>query len=257
MLIDTHVHLDHPRLASQLHSLMAGIHAAGVEKVIVPAITYEGCFDAEELFAPYPWVYYGPGIHPNRIPMLREMDPVCTEGLYELAQAPKTVALKTGLDYYRTTEPAQQDRQRVWFQRIVSIAQETGLPLILHVRQAEEDAVKILRAMGGEFSGVVHCYCGDLETARTYADMGLCLGIGGAVTLELPALRKTVAEMPAEYLLLETDAPFVRPAGIPSGPNTPEYLPVIAVEIAELRGMKPEEIASITSGNACRIFRLD
>ena len=85
MYIETHAHLDHPKLASHLNSLMAKIPDARVERVIIPAITYEGSFDVREQFQQYPWVYYGPGIHPNKVPMLKEMDPICMEGLYDLA----------------------------------------------------------------------------------------------------------------------------------------------------------------------------
>ena len=253
--VDTHAHLDHARLLARKKHLMTVLPQMGIEKVIIPAITYESSFSARETFDPLPWIYYGPGIHPNHVPMLRELGPVCTEGLCELIQQPRTVALKTGLDYYRTTDPVQQARQREWFRRILSIAQDVDLPLILHIRQAGADAFRILREMGGMFSGVVHCYNGTYETAMQYADMGLCLGIGGAVTYDLPEFRDAVARMPMGQILLETDAPFVRPVSIPDGPNTPEYLPVIAETIAELRGTTVETIAEETTRNAYRVFR--
>ena len=254
--IDTHAHLDHKRLLAQEKRLLTELPKAGVDKVIIPAITYESSFSARETFDPVPWIYYGPGIHPNKVPMLREMDSICMEGLYDLSQQPKSVALKTGLDYYRTIEPELQARQRDWFQRILTIALDVGLPLILHIRQADADAFQILKAMGGKYTGVVHCFNGDYETAVRYADMGFCVGIGGAVTYDLPALQDAVARIPMDRILLETDAPFVRPTVITNGPNTPEYLPIIAQTIAELRGTDVESVAEDTTMNAYRVFGL-
>ena len=252
--IETHAHLDHDRLNGKPDELLKELPAYGIQRVIVPAISYESNFQARQLFQSIPWVFFAPGIHPNRIPMYKEADDGCYRNLHTLAALQDSVAIKTGLDYYRTTDKKAQERQREWFHRLIDLAQDRKMPLILHIRQADDDALNILKE---EFSGegIVHCFCGDYTLAMKYIALGFCLGIGGAVTRpDMTELRYAVRRIPEEYIVLETDSPFVLPEGCPGRTNTPCNLPIIAQAVADMRETCVQNVADFTTRNAKRIF---
>ena len=176
---------------------------------------------------------------------------------------------ETGLDYHLKRKEQHRLKQKIWFQWQINLADRLDLPLILHIRQADEDAVKILRRNKKKLhGGVCHCFCGGADIARIYTEeFGLCLGIGGKL-LEKPLYRKRLEEAvmatSVEYLLLETDGPNVkpeRPAAVTdkrwtNARNTSLILPAIAERIAELKEMAVEDVIRITDENTRRVFRL-
>lgn len=252
--IETHAHLDHHRLNGKRDELLQKLPVYGIQKVIVPAISYESNFQARQLFHGIPWIFFAPGIHPNCMPLYKEADECCYRNICTLAALRDSVAIKTGLDYYRATDKKAQERQQEWFHRLIHLAQDRNMPLILHIRQANDDALNILKE---EFSGegIVHCFCGDYTLAMKYIALGFCLGIGGAVTRpDMTELRHAVRRIPEEYIVLETDSPFVMPEGCSGKTNTPLNLPIIAQAIADIRGISVQQAANFTTRNVKRIF---
>lgn len=174
---------------------------------------------------------------------------------------------ETGLDYHYERKDQHRLKQKIWFQWQINLANNLGLPLILHIRQADEDAVKILRRNRKKLhGGVCHCFCGGADIARIYTEeFGLCLGIGGTLLMKpeyREQLEQAVIATPMEYLLLETDGPYVKPERPDSvtgkkwrkSRNTSLILPAIAERIAELKSLEVSEVIEITTENTRRVF---
>ena len=146
-------------------------------------------------------------------------------------------------------------RQRVWFHKQLEIAREIKLPVILHIRDADDEAVQMLKEHPLQHSGVVHCFGGDTARAAEYMDMGLFLGIGGRITYpQEEAVRNAVRQIPMEAILLETDSPYVKPKEAPGSRNTSLNLMEVVKAISDLKQLTYEEVITITTGNAERLF---
>lgn len=249
--IDTHCHLDHKQFSSDRGAVLENACAMGMAGMIVPAITLESNRTIRQIpLLCHPQIWYAVGVHPNHI------EPDLTAGMLEEFLDERVVAIgETGLDFFRTREPHQREQQKRMFRLQIDLALKHNLPLILHVRDAWDDALEILQGYGCKFSGVAHCFSGTWQQAEEFMGMGFALGMGGTVTRDLPNLTETAEKMPASMLLLETDAPYLAPVGS-KGRNTPENIPVIAERIANLRGVSVDAILKITTENARRIFRL-
>ena len=249
--IDTHCHMDHKQFSSDRAAVLENAGKLGMAGLIVPAITLASNRTIrEDKLLRHEGIWYSVGVHPNHI------EPDLTAGMLEEFLDDRVVAIgETGLDFFRTRDPVLQEQQKAMFRLQIELALKHGLPLILHVREAWEDALEILQSYGCKFSGVAHCFSGSWQQAQAFMEMGFALGIGGTVTRDLPNLTQTVANMPAGMLLLETDAPYLAPVGC-KGRNTPENIPVIAEKIAGIRGTCVDDILKITTENAGRIFRL-
>lgn len=207
------------------------------------------------------------GNHPSRcgISKLRDFKRVRS-----FAEMDGVVAIgETGLDYHHKRREQHRIKQKIWFQWQINLADRLGLPLVLHIRQADADAVRILRRNAKKLhGGVCHCFCAGPDFARIYTqELGLCLGIGGKLLLKperTKLMEQAVKETPIEFLLLETDGPFVKPDRPDSvtgkrwerARNTSLILPAVAGRIAELKGMSVEDVLRITEENTRRVFRL-
>jgi len=203
MLIDTHCHLDAPEFAADRAAVLARARAAGVVAQIVPAVA-ASTFDAlAALCAAEPDLHAGYGLHPM---YLAEHQPEHLDLMRARLAAGGAVAVgECGLDYF--VDDLDPELQRRYFVAQVELAREFDLPLVLHARRAVDEVIATLRRIGG-VRGVVHSYSGSEEQARQLWKLGFCLGIGGPVTYDrAQRLRRLVATMPIEYLLLETDAP--------------------------------------------------
>lgn len=255
-MIDTHVHYDHKRFNRDREAHLAQLRAAGVKWVLNLPISLPSNRTMREKLGGYDWIYFGAGVHPNFAAGMPFPDAGTEQMLEACAGLPRTIAVgETGLDYNRISDDAARSRQKEWFARHIALAQSRSLPLVLHVREADGDAIDILRGHGGAFSGVAHCFSGDCETAHRYLDMGFLLGIGGAVTHEnAHALRDAVARLPLDAFVLETDAPFVCPADIEDRRNTSLNLPAIAEFIARLKGTDAQKVIEAASASAENLF---
>ena len=252
MLIDSHCHLDAPEFDTDRGAVLSRAREAGVVAQIVPAVAASGFAALAQLARDETDVFPGFGLHPMYLP---EHRPEHLEEVRWYLREGRAVAVgECGLDFFVPgLDPAQQ---REYFVAQVRLAKEFDLPLVLHARRAVDDVIATLRRVGG-VRGVVHSFSGSEEQARQLWKLGFSLGIGGPVTYERAnRLRRIVAEMPIEYLLLETDAPDQPDAGHRGQRNEPTRLPGVADVVASLRGESPAALATATSENARRLFRL-
>jgi TatD DNase family protein len=177
--------------------------------------------------------------------------------LHRLATHPRVVAVgETGLDYHYDHSP--RDLQRQVFSRFIGLARETGLPIIVHEREAFPDAAELLKVEGaGELAGVIHCFTGDYAAARHYLDLGLYLSFAGIITFKnADFLREVVRKMPLGRILVETDAPFLAPAPYRGKRNEPAYVRLVAETVARIKNVSLEKVAAETAANTRRLFRL-
>ena len=275
MYIDTHAHYDMKIFNKDREQLLEMLQNNHVEMVINAATRYESNFTMQEKLAAYDWIHYSAGIHPNHVGITDDVDEIWEKGLrHILSNSNKIVAIgETGLDFYRLTRTENNEldeisalkleRQYKWFRKQIELAICKQLPLILHVRDAHLEAIAVLKEyeedLPSQNIGVVHCFNGDLESAYRYIDMGFYLGIGGLITdIKNQTLRNVVEEIPLSKIVLETDAPYVTPAGAEEKRNSSLNLPIIAQEISRLKDISVEEVENTTTGNAgnlfCRIF---
>ena len=256
MIIDTHTHYHHRRFDSDRNTVLENIYNAGVSKIIEVPISYESNEDVISLSVKYPWVFHAVGIHPNQTVLHEkgEMD-ILIECIKSYAAKNGAAAVgEIGLDYKRVQEEKLQAYQREWFARFIELASELDKPMILHVREAAADALDILRSFRRSFSGVVHCFSEDYDISRQYMDMGFAIGVGGSLTYGTSEnVRDAVKKVPADMILLETDAPFLTPAGC-TGKNTSCSIPTVVSVLAQIRREECGDIIRQTAKNAERIF---
>lgn len=249
-------------------SLIDGMKDAGITCCIEPAIDVDSNRFLLDLAAEYPgFIFPAVGNHPTRCIHSTMRD---FRRVREFATDEKVIAIgETGLDYHYDRKNQHRLKQKIWFKWQIRLADELKLPLILHIRMAHEDAIRILHKNKDRLhGGVCHCFVGDSAVARTYTEeLGLCLGIGGSLLMKpeiSEPLCETVREIPLDYLLLETDGPFVKPIKPENitkkkwekARNTSLILSAIASKIAELKGITTEEVMRITEENTKRVFRI-
>jgi TatD DNase family protein len=251
-LADSHVHLDDTSFDADRLEVIARARAAGVSTQIIPAITAASWAPIEELCGGHADLHPAYGLHPM---FLAQHHPSHVSSLRRWLSEHRAVAVgEIGLDYF--VEGLDRQQQHEYFRSQLELAREFELPVIVHARRAMEEVTLQLRKVGG-LRGVVHSFSGSEEQARQLWKLGFYLGIGGPVTYpRAQRLRRLVANMPIEYLLLETDAPDQPDANHRGMRNEPARVHDIAHCIAELRGETPEAIANITLSNTCQLFGL-
>jgi TatD DNase family protein len=249
-LFDSHCHLDAPEFDPDRPAVVARARAAGVFAQLVPAVSRAGWEKLRDLCAADAGLRPAYGLHPM---FLDEHRPGHLDDLARwLADERPAAVGECGLDHF--VQGLDPDAQRVYFLRQLELAREFDLPVVVHARRAVDEVIAALRRIGG-LRGVVHSWSGSDEQARQLFGMGFHLGIGGPVTFErAQRLRRTVATMPIEWLLLETDAPDQPDAGHRGERNEPGLLPGVLAVVAGLRGESPATVAAATVANAARLF---
>ncbi|WP_457796721.1 TatD family hydrolase [Methylocystis sp. S23] len=253
MLIDTHCHLDFPDFAPEQAEIVARAKARGVGRMITIS-THLSRFDRVKAVAEaYPDVFFTVGVHPHH--SHEEAEPTVEE-LTTLSRHPKCVGLgEAGLDYHYDRAPREVS-QRV-FRTHIEAARETGLPLVIHTRDADEDCAAILaEEMGkGAFPALLHCFTSSRALAETAIELGLYISFSGVVTFKNSAeLRETARAVPLARMLVETDAPFLAPVPHRGKRNEPAYVVDTARLLAEIKGVSESELARATTENALRLF---
>jgi TatD DNase family protein len=226
----------------------------GVQCMITIGIDLPSSQRAVELAQEYPEVYATVGIHPHAA---QTATPEIYAHLRTLAKAPKVVGFgEIGLDYVKQYAPV--DVQRQAFAEQLDLAKQLHLPLVIHDREAHEDTLDLLEQKGPfPQGGVMHCFSGDLALAQQVLALGLHLSIPGVVTFnKASAMQEVAQKIPLEYLLVETDAPFLAPVPFRGKSNRPEYLLYTAAKIATLRGLSLDQLARQTTHNAQTLFGL-
>lgn len=253
-LIDTHVHLDHERFGKDLDQVIERAKSAGVWPVITIGADLVSSRQAVECARRYPGVAATAGIHPH------DADSVSDRVLDEvkmLAGNERVVAIgEIGLDYYYDFSP--RNAQRRVFAMQIGLARELGLPIVVHVREAYADVMAILKSEQAEdVGGIIHCFSGDRETAKGCLDMGFYISVGGILTFsDSSELRRIIKDVPLDRIVLETDAPYLTPVPYRGKRNEPAYVRLVAEALANLKDITLEEVAEITTGNACKLFSL-
>lgn len=249
-LTDSHCHIDAPEFDADRGEIVARAAAAGVTRLIAPAVSAGGWPKLREVSRAYAQVEAAYGLHPM---YLDEHRPGHLSQLREWIERERPAAIgECGLDFF--VGGLDPDLQREFLIGQLRLAREFDLPVILHARRAVDEVTALLRRIGG-LRGVVHSFSGSLQQAGILCEMGFLLGFGGPVThARANRLRGIVASIPIERLLLETDAPDQPDAAIRGQRNEPSRLPAIAQTIAELRRVSLENLAERTAANAVALF---
>ena len=257
-LVDTHTHLNHPRLFPRLAQVLGRAHRAGVGGMIVVGYDLPSSRLAVEVAEQHEELWAAVGVHPHDA---SGMDDAAADALRSLAESEAVVAIgETGLDFYRDLSP--RDAQMATFAQHRALAEEMDLPLIVHCRAAQEELLDALSSRaGGRSTGstlVWHCFDGSREHAERALELGMMLGFGGTLTYRRSEeLRRVAAEAPADRILLETDCPYLSPEPRRGRNNEPANLTIVAECLAEERGEGREWIEVMTTENARRAFRLE
>lgn len=247
MYIDTHCHLSMEDYLD-IDKVIEENKDALVEKIVVSGCSRESIEEVMDLKDKYDMVYVTIGYHPEYADTVTESD---LDYLKSLLGEKKVVGIgEIGLDYHYTKE--NKDKQIWLFEEQLKIADAFNLPVVIHSRDATMDTINILKKY--KVKGIIHCFSGSLETANIYISMGFLLGIGGVVTFNNSKLKDVVKEVPLEFIVLETDSPYLTPVPFRGKINSSKYLEYIANFIADIKNISVEELAEITSKNASSLF---
>ncbi|MDR0563797.1 MAG: TatD family hydrolase [Azoarcus sp.] len=251
-MIDTHLHLDAPEFDADRAEVLKRARAAGVSKFVVPAVDRASFSRVLALAETEPDVYPALGIHPLYVGSASEDDLSALDTL--LAQGRAVAVGEIGLDFFEPQTDAV--RQKMFFDAQLKSARRHDLPVILHVRRAQDAILAALRQAKIK-GGIAHAFNGSPQQAEAFIRLGFKLGFGGAMTYSgSRRIRRLAAELPLEAIVLETDAPDMPPAWIKKGRNEPDNLARFALCLAELRGLPVEEIIQATTANACEVLGL-
>ncbi|WP_088008411.1 TatD family hydrolase [Indiicoccus explosivorum] len=252
MFIDTHVHLNADQYEEDLEAVIQRALDHQVETMVVVGFDRKTIRRALELAEKYEFIYAVVGWHPVDAVDCTEQD---LERIEELAAHPKVVAIgETGLDYHWDKSP--KEIQQEVFRKQIALAKRVSLPIVIHNREATADVLRILKEeQASEIGGIMHCFAGTPEEARESISMNFMISLGGPVTFKNAKVPKEVAtEVDLEHLLIETDAPYLAPHPYRGKRNEPSYVPLVAEEIARLKGLTIDEVAKATTENARAFF---
>jgi TatD DNase family protein len=253
MLIDSHCHLDFPDFSAELDGVVARARSAGIGRIVTISTRVDRHDALMAIAERFPDVYCSVGTHPHYAH--EELD-VTTADLVARTRNAKVVALgEAGLDYHYDNSP--RDAQERGFRTHIAAARETGLPLVIHTREADDDTAQILEEETGKgaFPAVLHCFTGGPDLARRAIALGLFISFTGILTFKnSTALRAIAAELPADRILVETDAPYLAPGRYRGKRNEPAYVIETANTLAEARGVSFDVIARQTTENFFRLF---
>jgi TatD DNase family protein len=253
MFVDSHCHLNYKGLAEQQPAVLARARAAGVSKMLNIATRASEWDDVLAVAERERDVYASVGVHPHDADTHPDVE---TQTLVERARHPKVVGIgESGLDFYY--DKSDRDRQRASFRAHIAAARESGLPIIVHTREAEADTHEILAdEMGkGAYSGVIHCFTASRDFAAKALALGLYISISGIVTFKnAKDLQETARVLPLKRLLIETDSPFLAPVPHRGKPCEPAFVADTARFLAELRGESVEALGAATAENFHRLF---
>jgi len=253
MLVDTHAHLQWASFNKDRETVISRARKVGVENIVNIGFDADGSREAIELAEKHEGVYATVGIHPHNASQLNQN---FLDKLRKLSENPKVVAIgEIGLDYYRNLSP--REAQKKAFEAQLTLAEELGLPVVIHDREAHTDTLQILLKFKGKTKGVMHCFSGSREMAEQCVKLGFYISFAGPVTFPNSRKLHEVAEWTdLNKILLETDSPWLAPQNKRGRRNEPAFLPFIAKKIAELKGISADDLAAATTKNAKDIFQL-
>ena len=252
MIIDTHAHYDDEAFDADRDELLSSLPDEGIAAAVNMGASLEGARESQALSHRYRHIWFGAGIHPDDVGCMN--DDVMEE-LRQMCRDEKCVAVgEIGLDYHWDVEPRQV--QKEWFIRQLHLSQEVNLPVNIHSRDAAGDTFDIIkREHAGTTGGIIHSYSGSVPMALDYVKMGYHLGIGGVVTFKNGrVLKEVVAAVPLEFLVTETDSPYLSPHPLRGRRNTSKNIPYVIGQIAEIKGLTAEETERALYENALSVY---
>lgn len=251
MYIDTHCHLSKGDY-TDIDQVIKESVLAGVSPIIVSFCNKENMKEAKELSTKYKEVYITLGYHPEEAEKIKKEDILSLE---EQLKESKVVGIgEIGLDYHYGKD--QKDKQITLFEEQLQLAEKNHLPVVIHSRDATEDTLLILEKYRGKVKGIIHCFSGSLEVAKQYIKLGYYLGIGGVVTFKNSNLKKVVEQISFDNIVLETDSPYLSPEPYRGKKNSSKNIPVIAEEIAKIKGVTLQKVEEETTKNVKKIFKI-
>ncbi|MFR6538291.1 MAG: TatD family hydrolase [Lachnospiraceae bacterium] len=260
MIFESHAHYDDRQFDVDREKLLENLPFQNVGVIVNVGSDIRSSKESITLAHQYDYVYAAIGVHPDEVDTMKEAD---MEELSHMAKETKVVAIgEIGLDYFRKEGNAYKSVQKEWFCRQLDLAKEIEKPVIIHSRDAAEDTIQILRDFRKENPqienpGVIHCYSYSPELAKEYVAMGFYIGIGGVVTFKnAKKLVETVAQIPLERILVETDSPYLCPEPNRGKRNDSSQIRYVIDRIADIRGIAPEEVEKQTEMNARKMYRL-
>lgn len=253
MIFESHAHYDSQQFNEDRDELLMSMPEKGIGTIINSGADWDSVTEVVELAQKYPHVYAAVGMHPDEVGDLNEER---FQFLKSQCQKEKVVAVgEIGLDYYWDNE--SHDVQKKWFTRQLELARELDLPVIIHSRDAAADTLEMMKEYGKGLRGVIHCFSYSKEMALEYVKMGFHIGVGGVVTFKnSKKLKEVVEAIPLERILLETDCPYLAPTPFRGKRNSSLYIPYIAEEIANLKGVTYEEVVAQTEQNGKMLFNI-
>lgn len=254
-LIDTHTHLDFPDFAEDRAALLVDSRSLGVRRMVVLGVYQGNLQRVWDLVQSDPDLHAAFGLHPVYLDQhqpgdLRELG----DWLSRLAGHRQLCAVgEIGLDYF--IETLDRERQQTLFDAQLQLAADFNLPALIHVRRSHAAVIATLKRFKLKRAGIIHAFAGSKEEAREYIRLGFKLGLGGAATWpQALRMHRVLAELPLESVVLETDSPDMAPAMFPGQRNSPAHLPAICAALAEIMAISPEQLAAVSSANACEVF---
>ena len=256
MLIDSHAHIQGKEYAGEVDAVISRARESGVDKIIAVggAGDMSSNTEAVALAESLPDVYATVGMHPHDAKDVGEDE---LRKIRELTSRSKVIAVgETGLDYYYNHSP--HDVQRRAFSQFIHMACETGLPIVVHERDAAQAVAELLRGEGsGKLRGVIHCFTGNYAAACVYLDLGFYLSFTGIITFKnAEPLREVVRKVPLERMFVETDSPYLTPVPHRGKRNEPAFVRLVAETVARVKGIYLEEVAERTSQNVQNLFAI-
>ena len=253
MLVDSHCHLDFPDFAAELDEVVARARAAGIGRLVTICTRVRKHAQVLAVAEKFPEIFCSVGTHPHNAHEELDID---AKALIALTKNPKVVAIgEVGLDYHYDNSP--RDAQAQGLRQHIAAARETGLPLVIHAREADADMARILEDETGKgtFPAVLHCFTGGRDLAFKAIELGHYVSFTGILTFKnSAALREIAAALPADRILVETDAPYLAPLPYRGKRNEPAYVVETAKVLADTRGVTADEIARQTTENFFRLF---
>lgn len=259
-MIDTHAHLDMQPFDGDRQAVIGRALEAGVKTMIAVGIDLRSSQKVIELAEKYGGIFAAAGIHPHEAASVKRED---IDAMAKLVRQPKVVAVgEMGLDFYRNRSPRESQFKVLEWQ--LALADEAGLPVIIHSRQADREMVAVLKRwtdsrkrQSGDPAGVIHCFNSDAETAKKYIDMGFYIAFGAYIGYTSSfRLNSTIKGLPSDRFMVETDCPFLPPQQYRGKRNEPAYIPITVSLLAQIRQVSFDVVAQQTTENARRLFRL-
>lgn len=247
MYVDSHAHINYD-MYEDLDEVINTATENNVMKVVNCSEDLKNSLDVIDLHKKYSNLYPAVGIHPQNVDKSNIGD---IDKLEQIIKNENVVALgEIGLDYYYSRD--NREKQILFFEKQLELSKKYDLPVIIHCRNATDDLLRILKK--SDVKGVIHCFSGSVETARELIKLGYYLGVGGILTFKNSKLVDVIKSIPIEYILLETDSPFLTPEPFRKYKNEPKYIPIIAEKLAQLKEIDVNEVMKITTNNANSVF---